>query len=102
DLTTAHDNPPGLDRLQQVDAAEQGRLAGAGRADQAYDLVLLEREVDSLQHLELPEGLVYRLDLERAHASLPACCRRRSRGTSQSVSRASGIVSATNSVAATR
>ena len=36
---------------------------------------------------------------ERAHASLPACCRRLSRATSQSVNRAIGIVSAMKMIA---
>ena len=103
DLLAADDDAARVDRLEQVDAAQQGRLAGAGRADQADDLVLLEREVDAAQHLELAERLVHVLHAERlAHASLPACCRRRSRATSQSVNRASGIVIATKSVAATR
>ena len=91
--------------LEQVDAAEERRLPRAGGADQADDLVLGEREIDPPQHLEVAERLVDSLELERrggAHASLPACCRRRSRATSQSVNRASGIVTRTKSVAATR
>ncbi len=94
-----------VDRLEEVHAAQERRLARAGGADEAHDLVLGEREVDPAKHLELAEGLVDALELQcrrRAHASLPACCRRRSRATSQSVNRASGIVIATNSVAATR
>ena len=111
DLLAAHRDPPRVDRLEQVDAAQEGRLPRAGRADQAHDLVLGEREIDAAEHLELAERLVDALDEQRlpgdrlrrrAHASLPACWRLRSRATSQSVKRASGIVIATNSVAATR
>src|SRR6476620_2709971 len=68
--------------------------------------MLVDLEVDPSQHLELAEGLVQAFHLEgdriAGHASLPACCRRRSRATSQSVNRASGIVIRTKSVAATR
>ena len=100
DLVAADDDPAGVDRLEQVDAAEERRLAGAGGADQADDLVLGDVEVDPAQHLELPERLADAVDLD--HTRLPACRRRRSRATSQSVKRASGIVIATKSVAATR
>ena len=91
-----------VDRLEQVDAAEQRGLARAGRADQAHDLVLGDLEIDPAQHLVLAEGLVQVLDQDGAHAMPPATRRRRSRATSQSVKRASGIVIATKSVAATR
>ncbi len=100
DLVAADDDPAGVDRLEQVHAAEERRLAGAGGADQADDLVLGHVEVDPLQHLELPERLADAVDLD--HTRLPACRRRLSRATSQSVKRASGIVIATKSVAATR
>ena len=40
DLDAADDDPAGVDRLEQVDAAQQGRLPRAGSADQADDLVL--------------------------------------------------------------
>ena len=97
-------DPPPVDRLEEVHAAEEGRLPRSRGADQADDLVLGERQVDTAENLELAERLVEALDAEcrRGHASLPACWRRRSRATSQSVNRASGIVTATNSVAATR
>ena len=85
DLVPADDDPARLHGLEQVDAAEQRRLAGARGADQADDLVLVDLEVDPAQHLELPERLVQALDAEhrgvrlqpdagviRHHASLPA------------------------------
>ena len=102
DLLALDDDPAGVDRLEQVDTAQERRLPGAGGADQADDLVLGDLQVDPAQDLVLAEGLVQILDLDCAHASPPACRLRRSRATSQSVKRASGIVIATNSVAATR
>ena len=96
---------PRVDRLQQVDAAKQRRLARAGRADQADHLVLVHRQVDALQHLQLAERLVdVRADERRvgvAHTRPPACCRLRSRATSQSVNRACGTVISTKKNAAT-
>ena len=49
-----------------------------GSADEAYDFVLGEAQVDAPQDFELVEGLVQTLDDESttvaaAHASLPAC-----------------------------
>ena len=34
-----------VDRVEEVDAAQQGGLAAAARADEAHDLVLVERQV---------------------------------------------------------
>ena len=99
DLLAADDDAARVDRLEQVDAAQERRLARARGADEAYDLVLGEAQVDAAEDLELVEGLVQALDLESttvlgAHASLPACWRRLSRAMSQSVKRAIGTVSA--------
>src|SRR5436190_9939815 len=100
DLDALDNDAPCVDRLEQVHAAQQGRLPGAGRADQADDLVVGDLEVDASQHFERPEGLVQPFD-EQGFAHVPtACRRRRSRRTSQSVNRASGTVKATNSSAA--
>ena len=100
-----HD-PARVDGLEEVDAAEERRLTRAGRADQAHDLVLGEREVDPAQHLELAERLAHALELERGaaavHRAAPASCRRLSRSTSQSVKRASGIVRRMKSSAVAR
>ena len=68
DLLAVDDDAARVDRLEQVDAAQEGRLARAGGADQADDLVLRDVEVDPAQHLELAERLVETLDLDRAHA----------------------------------
>src|SRR3990172_10434582 len=97
DLLVVQDDAPRVDRLEQVHAAQERRLAGSRRADQADDFVLCEREVDSAEHVELAERFVQTLDGEgrrvcRAHAILPACCRLLSLAISQSVKRASGTV----------
>ena len=49
--------------LQQVDAPQQGALAGAGGADDAGDVALLHREVDVPQDLMGAEGLAQVPDL---------------------------------------
>ena len=67
DLLALDDDPAGVDRLEQVDAAQERGLARARRADEADDLVLGDHEVDPAQDLELAERLVQALD--RAGAS---------------------------------
>ena len=47
-----------VDRLEEVAAAQQRRLARARRADQADDLVGSQLEADSSQDLEIAEALV--------------------------------------------
>jgi hypothetical protein len=44
--------------LEPVDAAQQGRLARSGRADDAHDLATTDVEVDPSQHMVVAEGLV--------------------------------------------
>ena len=79
-----------VDRLQQVHAAQERRLARAGGADQAHDLVLGEGEVDSVEDTDVAEGLRHSLEAKvRGHRR-----RFRSRAISQSVKRVIGIVSA--------
>ena len=48
DLLALHDDPPRIDRLEQVDAAQERGLPRPGRADQADDLVLGDGQVDAL------------------------------------------------------
>ena len=60
-----------LDRLQAVDAHQQGRLAGTGAADDRQHLALVHPQVDTLDHLELAVGLVHVADLDH-------CCHLRS------------------------
>src|SRR5205807_6370000 len=97
DLLSVQVDPPRVDPLQQVDAPEQRRLPRAGGSDQADDLVLADVEVDAAQYLHGAERLVHAFEFQgnrsRAHCPPPALWRRRSRAISQSVSRASGIVS---------
>ena len=47
---------------------QQGRLAGAVRADDRVDRVLGDRQVDVVQRLQAAEALVDVLDFENAHA----------------------------------
>ena len=42
---------PVVDRLEQVDAAQQRRLARARGPDEAHDLVLVDGEVDLGEHV---------------------------------------------------
>ena len=70
------EDPAGIDRLEQVDAAQERGLAAPRRADEADDLVLGDVEVDAAQDLQLAEGLVEPLDRERRRR-----VRRRSPGT---------------------
>ena len=55
DFLPVEGNASLVDRLETVDAAEQCRLAAAGRPEQDDDLTLLHIEVDSPQDLELAE-----------------------------------------------
>ena len=89
-----------VDVLQGVDAAQQRRLPAARRADEAYDLVLVDLQVDALQTWSA-EALVDAVDLEEGTAQPPALARA-CRATSQSVKRASGIVITTNATPAAR
>ncbi len=61
-----------LDRIQPVDAAEQGGLAAARRADQANHLVLVDREVEAAQHRVLAVALVDIAHLQEGHGSASA------------------------------
>ena len=76
DLVAVHEDAAAVDRLEQVDAAQQRRLARAGGADQADDVVLGDIEVDAAQHLHLAEGLVDVLEAERAHIAIAPVWRR--------------------------
>ena len=62
------DDPAGVDRLEQVHAAQERRLARSRRADQAHDLVRGDGEVDPLQHLDVAERLVQVLDPQEPRA----------------------------------
>src|SRR5690606_937810 len=65
-----------LVRLQAVQAADQGRLAGAGRTADHDALAAADAEVDVLQHVQLPEPFVDMLEYGRwlRHYAI-SCCR---------------------------
>jgi hypothetical protein len=52
-------DPPGVDLLEVVHAADEGRLAGPRGPDQAHGLAPLQLERDALEHLEPTEALVH-------------------------------------------
>ena len=99
DVLVVEDHAARVDRLEQVETAQQRRLARARRADQADDLVVVDGQVDAAQDLELAERFVkafdpqdgrperrplVRVDCGRAgrHPNARvASCRRRSRST---------------------
>ena len=58
-----------VDRFEQVDAAQQGRLARAARPDEAHDLVLGDGEVDVVEHDLRAVRLGELLDLELGRRS---------------------------------
>src|SRR6185437_3403133 len=51
-------DPAGVDLLEVIDAADECRLAGAGRPDDADGLAIRHLERDALQHVEPAETLV--------------------------------------------
>ena len=103
DLLVADEDPAGVDRLEQVDAAQERRLAAPRRADEADDLVLGDGQVDARAGRRgrrttcggprcarpggRPAGAA-----DAVIAAHPASRRRRSRATSQSVTWMSGTV----------
>src|SRR5205085_2335389 len=108
DVLPVDDDLALLDALQPVDAAEERRLAGAGRADEAHDVVLGDVEVDLVEHAQRPEPLAHAAHVHEgriavaAHTAQNAWARsRRSRSATRwSVKRASGIVSRMKNTAA--
>src|SRR5206468_11629426 len=64
DQVAVHLDATGIDLLEMVDAANEGRLPGSRRADDADDLARLDVERDALQHLQPAEALD---DVLRAH-----------------------------------
>jgi hypothetical protein len=49
--------------VHAVEAAQEGRLAAARRADQGRDLVSFDREIDALQGLKVTIVEIQRIDL---------------------------------------
>ena len=64
DLLALDEDPPGVDRLDQVDAPEQRGLAAPRGADEGDHLVLGDLEVDPLEHRQLAERLPQAVDME--------------------------------------
>src|SRR4029453_10693009 len=67
----------GIGGFQTVEAAKQGGLTGAGRADDAADFAAGDVQIDVLQDRLVPEGLAQAPDLNRtvsAHRRLPSSC----------------------------
>ncbi|MOA41500.1 hypothetical protein D3C78_1634660 [compost metagenome] len=54
--------------LQQVDAAQEGRLARTAGADDADDIACLGRQGHALEHFMAAVALVQVLDFEFVHA----------------------------------
>ncbi len=100
DLGAVDDDAALIDLLEQVDAAQERRLPGAGGADQADDVVPLDLERDLVEHAQVAERFRDAIELDEAHVA-PARSRRSRVRIRWSVKRASGIVSSTNSTAAT-
>ena len=59
----------GVERQQPVDAAQQRRLAAAGRPDDGDDLALTDVEVDVAEHFERAVALAEALDADARRAS---------------------------------
>jgi hypothetical protein len=55
---------PGLVALELVDDAQERALAGAGRADETYDLPLVDAQIDALQYRDRAVALLDRAQLD--------------------------------------
>ena len=58
DVVALEPDRAGVDRLEQIEAAEQRRLAAPGRTDQRNDLVIGDVDRDAAQHRVVAIGLV--------------------------------------------
>ncbi len=73
-----------VDVLEQIDAAKERRLAGAGRADQSDGLVLGDLEVDASKDFEIAEGLGHAANFDhRAFIRVPSPGSPTSRGSAR-------------------
>jgi hypothetical protein len=64
DLLALDEDLPARRGLEHVDAAQEGRLPGPGRTDDADHLAVRDVEVDALEHLVVAEVLVEVLDVD--------------------------------------
>ena len=79
DLLSLEEDPPGLDRLEQVDAAQERALSAAARPDDAEHLAGLDAQVDAVEDDVVAEALVDVLHADHGGAirtSSLDCCRR--------------------------
>ena len=105
DLVAVDHDPPGVDRLDQVDAAKERRLPRARCADQADTSCSGDRRASIPRSTSVLSERLARPDRARSASVTGSPALRgpaRSRAASQSVNRASGIVIATKSAAAAR
>src|ERR1700675_2875004 len=70
-----HQNIAGIMSFQAVDAAQDGRLAGARRADDADDFTLLDRGGNALEHLNRTEALMNIAKLDHRRFARVSRCR---------------------------
>ena len=93
-----------VDRLEHVDAAQQGALARTGRTNQADHLRLRDVEADLIEHRVGAESFDDCVDSQfhwgRIHLTLVPDISRRSRWIRWSVSRVSGTETHRNNTAA--
>ncbi len=68
DLLALEVDRAGLDRLEQVDAAEERALAAAARADDREHFAAAHLEVDAVEHDVVPEALVDALEADQRHS----------------------------------
>ena len=64
DVRSLEQDGPGRGLLQQVQASDEGGLAGAGGADDGGHVSLVKRFVQVLEHLQLAEALAEVLHLK--------------------------------------
>jgi hypothetical protein len=64
DVHSLEEDSARLWRLEEVDAAKEGRLARARGSEHADDLTTLDLEVDAPQYLKPAEALVHVLELK--------------------------------------
>src|SRR5688572_27425334 len=76
DRLSVEEYAPGAGGLQPGDNAKQGRLAAAGRAEQAQEVVVFDAQIDALQRPRRGECLGDAFDGELAQARLQANTRR--------------------------
>ena len=104
-VEAVEDDPAFVDTFEQVDAAQERRLARARSADQTDDLVLVDCEVDPIEDEVVAKPLrhPFELDEGRCGRAHPASARSRSSRSRirWSVKRASGIVRKMKSTPAT-